>query len=53
MDTVGDVIDRNILNRVVVPHILPDAPGDLAMKPADSIGVSGQSESQRSHTKVL
>ena len=53
MDTVSDVIDGNILNRVVVPYILPDTPGDLTMKPADPIGVSGESESQRSHTKGL
>ena len=53
MYTVGDVIDGNILNRVVVPYILPDAPGDLAMKSADPIGVSGEPESQRSHAKGL
>ena len=53
MDAIGYVVYRYIFHRVVVPDLLPNIPGDMAVEPAYPIGVGGESQSQGAHAKGL
>ena len=53
VDAIRYVVDGHILNRVMVPDILPYLSRDPAVKPADPICMGGESQSEGTHTKGL
>src|SRR5262245_55875094 len=52
MDAVGDTGDRHFMDRNSCPNILPERLTNLAVKPADSIGMPTHAQSQNRHAKA-
>ena len=51
MDSVGDMINGQVLDRMTGPYLLPHGSGNPTVKSADPIDMGGKPQGQGGHPK--